>query len=166
MERKIFFKLFLIPLLVFQLTSCDLFESTTVSSKEIKKASSWTKKDQAPSFPECESLEKEDQLDCFQNIISEQLLMSIFDANFVATFPLDENIILTLKVDKKGVISLLEAEIPNSVLEALPDLETTLNDAVANLPQALPATKTNVGVYVDTQFTLPIQIRAQHVEWV
>jgi hypothetical protein len=90
--------------------------------------------------------------------------MSIFDANFVATFPLDENIILTLKVDKKGVISLLEAEIPNSVLEALPDLETTLNDAVANLPQALPATKTNVGVYVDTQFTLPIQIRAQPVE--
>ncbi|NCF31896.1 MAG: hypothetical protein GWP29_08470 [Bacteroidetes bacterium] len=164
MERKIFFKLFLIPLLVFQLTSCDLFESTTVSSKEIKKASSWTKKDQAPSFPECESLEKEDQLDCFQNIISEQLLMSIFDANFVATFPLDENIILTLKVDKKGVISLLEAEIPNSVLEALLDLETTLNDAVANLPQALPATKTNVGVYVDTQFTLPIQIRAQPVE--
>jgi hypothetical protein len=164
MERKIFFKLFLIPLLVFQLTSCDLFESTTVSSKEIKKASSWTKKDQAPSFPECESLEKEDQLDCFQNIISEQLLMSIFDANFVATFPLDENIILTLKVDKKGVISLLEAEIPNSVLEALPDLETTLNDAVANLPQALPATKTNVGAYVDTQFTLPIQIRAQPVE--
>lgn len=164
MERKIFIKLFLIPLLVFQLTSCDLFESTTVSSKEIKKASSWTKKDQAPSFPECESLEKEDQLDCFQNIISEQLLMSIFDANFVATFPLDENIILTLKVDKKGVISLLEAEIPNSVLEALPDLETTLNDAVANLPQALPATKTNVGVYVDTQFTLPIQIRAQPVE--
>ena len=146
------------------MTSCDLFESTTVSSKEIKKASSWTKKDQAPSFPECESLEKEDQLDCFQNIISEQLLMSIFDANFVATFPLDENIILTLKVDKKGVISLLEAEIPNSVLEALPDLETTLNDAVANLPQALPATKTNVGVYVDTQFTLPIQIRAQPVE--
>jgi hypothetical protein len=58
----------------------------------------------------------------------------------------------------------LEAEIPNSVLEALPDLETTLNDAVANLPQALPATKTNVGVYVDTQFTLPIQIRAQPVE--
>jgi hypothetical protein len=162
--KEIFFKLFLIPLLVFQLTSCDLFESTTVSSKEIKKASSWTKKDQAPSFPECESLEKEDQLDCFQTIISEQLLMSIFDANFVATFPLDENIILTLKVDKKGVISLLEAEIPNSVLEALPDLETTLNDAVANLPQALPATKTNVGVYVDTQFTLPIQIRAQPVE--
>ena len=164
MERKFFFKLFLIPLVFFQLTSCDLFESTTVSSKEIKKASSWSKKDQAPSFPECESLEKEDQFNCFQNIISEQLLMSIFDANFVATYPLDENIVLTINVDKEGVISLMEAEIPRSVLEALPDLETSLNDAVADLPQALPATKINVGVYVDTKFTLPIQIRAQPIE--
>jgi hypothetical protein len=58
----------------------------------------------------------------------------------------------------------MEAEIPNSVLEALPYLESTLNEAVVNLPQALPATKTNVGVYVDTQFTLPIQIRAQPTE--
>jgi hypothetical protein len=77
---------------------------------------------------------------------------------------LDENVVLTLKVDKTGAFSLVEAEIPNSVLEALPYLESTLNEAVVNLPQALPATKTNVGVYVDTQFTLPIQIRAQPTE--
>ena len=164
MEKKKNITLLLVTFLVILLSSCELFESTTVSSKEIKKASSWSKKDQDPSFPECESLEKEDQFDCFQNIISEQLLMSIFDANFVATYPLDENIVLTLNVDKKGVISLMEAEIPSSVLEALPDLKTSLNDAVADLPQALPATKINVGVYVDTKFTLPIQIRAQPIE--
>jgi hypothetical protein len=82
----------------------------------------------------------------------------------VASTPLDENVVLTLKVDKTGAFSLVEAEIPNSVLEALPYLESTLNEAVVNLPQALPATKTNVGVYVDTQFTLPIQIRAQPTE--
>ena len=33
--------------------------------------------------------------------------------------------------------------------------------AVANLPLALPATKTNVGVYVDSQFTMPVHISAQ-----
>ena len=70
----------------------------------------------------------------------------------------------TLKVDKKGVFSLIETEIPNRVLDLLPLLESTLEDAVANLPEALPATKTNVGVYVDTQFTLPIQISAQPIE--
>lgn len=90
--------------------------------------------------------------------------MSIAEANLVATNPLDESVVLTLKVDKKGAFSLLEAEIPNRVIEVLPYLESTLQDAVANLPEALPATKTNVGVYVDTQFTLPIQIRAQPVE--
>lgn len=164
MKRRVFFSIVLIPLFLIQLTSCELFESTTVSSKEIKKASTWSKKDQAPSFPECESLEEKDQLDCFQNIISEQLMASIIDTNFVAPYPLDDNIVLTLKVDKKGAFSLLEAEIPNSVLGALPDLESRINDAVTNLPNALPATKTNLGVYVDTQFSLPIQIRAQPVE--
>ena len=164
METKKIITYILAPFLAIQLSSCELFESTTVSSKDIKKASSWSKKDQAPSYPECESLEKDEQLDCFQNIISERLMMSISDTNMVAITPLDENVVLTLKVDKTGALSLVEAEIPNSVLEALPYLESTLDEAVVNLPQALPATKTNVGVYVDTQFTLPIQIRAQPTE--
>tara|TARA_B100001250_G_scaffold403140_1_gene417261 strand:+ start:540 stop:1034 length:495 start_codon:yes stop_codon:yes gene_type:complete len=164
METKKNITLLLVTFLVILLSSCELFESTTVSSKEIKKASSWSKKDQAPSYPECESLKKGDQIECFQNIISERLIMTISDANLVASTPLDENVVLTLKVDKKGAFSLVEAQISNSVLEALPYLESTLNDAVFNLPEALPGTKTNVGVYVDTQFTLPIQIRAQPVE--
>ena len=164
METKKYLTLFLISLFVFQFTSCDIFESTAISSKEIKKASSWSKKDQAPSYPECDSLDKKEQLECFQNIVKELLMMSISESNLVATNPLEENIVLTLKVDKKGVFSLIETEIPNRVLDLLPLLESTLDDAVANLPEALPATKTNVGVYVDTQFTLPIQISAQPIE--
>ena len=164
METKKYLTLFMIPLFVFQFTSCDIFESTTISSNEIKKASSWSNKDQAPSYPECDSVDKKEQLECFQNIVKELLMMSISESNLVATNPLEENIVLTLKVDKKGVFSLLETEIPNRVLDLLPLLESTLEDAVANLPEALPATKTNVGVYVDTQFTLPIQISAQPFE--
>jgi len=164
METKKIIILVLFPFFVIQLSSCDLFESTTVSSKEIKKASSWSKKDQPPSYPECESLEKEEQLECFQNIVSDRLMTTILEASFVASTPFEESIDLTIKVDKNGAFSLVEAEIPNSVLDALPYLESTLNDAVLNLPDALPATKTNVGVYVDTQFTLPILIRAQPIE--
>lgn len=164
METKKIIILVLFPFFFIQLSSCDLFESTTVSSKEIKKASSWSKKDQPPSYPECESLEKEEQLECFQNIVSDRLMTTILEASFVASTPFEESIDLTIKVDKNGAFSLVEAEIPNSVLDALPYLESTLNDAVLNLPDALPATKTNVGVYVDTQFTLPILIRAQPIE--
>lgn len=164
METKKIIILVLFPFFVIQLSSCDLFESTTVSSKEIKKASSWSNRDQPPSYPECESLDKEEQLECFQNIVSDRLMTTILEASFVASTPFEESIDLTIKVDKNGAFSLVEAEIPNSVLDALPYLESTLNDAVLNLPDALPATKTNVGVYVDTQFTLPILIRAQPIE--
>ena len=164
METIKIFSLFIFTLLFLNTSSCELFESTTVSSQEIKKASSWSKKDQAPSYPECESLKKQEQLDCFQNIISERLMMYISDANMVANTPLDEIVDITLRVDKTGAFSLVEAEIPNFILESLPYLESALNEAILNLPQALPATKTNVGVYVDTQFTLPIQITAQPIE--
>ena len=164
METKKIIILVLFPFFVIQLSSCDLFESTTVSSKEIKKASSWSKKDQPPSYPECESLDKEEQLECFQNIVSDRLMTTILEASFVASTPFEESIDLTLKVDKNGAFSLVEAEIPNSVLDALPYLESTLNDAVLNLPDALPATKTNVGVNVDIQFKLPILISAQSME--
>ena len=59
---------------------------------------------------------------------------------------------------------MVEAEIPNNVLDALPYLESTIEDAIAKLPNALPATKTNVGVNVDIQFKLPILISAQSME--
>ena len=164
METKKIIILVLFPFFVIQLSSCDLFESTTVSSKEIKKASSWSKKDQPPSYPECESLDKEEQLECFQNIVSDRLMTTILEASFVASTPFEESIDLTLKVDKNGAFSLVEAEIPNNVLDALPYLESTIEDAIAKLPNALPATKTNVGVNVDIQFKLPILIRAQPME--
>lgn len=164
MKIKNIFLLLTFSFFNIQLTSCELFESTTVSSKEIKKASTWSSKDQAPSYPECESLEKKEQLECFQELISENLMMSISEANLVATAPVEASVDLRLKVDKEGIFSLIDLEIPNSVYEALPYLESTIENAVSNLPQALPATKTNVGVYVDAQFTLPIQISAQPAE--
>ena len=93
-------------------------------------------------------------------------MTTILEASFVASTPFEESIDLTLKVDKNGAFSLVEAEIPNNVLDALPYLESTIEDAVAKLPNALPATKTNVGVYVDIQYKLPILIRAQPIEWI
>lgn len=164
MKIKYIFLLITFSFFCFQLSSCELFESTTVSSKEIKKASTWSSKDQAPSFPECETLEKKEQLECFQELISENLMIFISEANLVATAPVEASIDLRLKIDKEGVFSLIEIEMSNSISEALPYLESTLENAVANLPKALPATKTNVGVYVDAQFTLPIQISAQPAE--
>ena len=79
-------KLFLPFALIFiiSLCSCELFSSTKLSSSEIKKASSWSSKDQPPSFPECEGVEKKNQLKCFQSIISNQLTLAISDIDIIA----------------------------------------------------------------------------------
>ena len=164
MKIKIKKLILLAPLLLVLFVSCELFESTTVSSQEITKASRWSPNDQSPSYPECEALEKVKQMECFHRLISEQLKRSISEANLVANLPVEAAVVLRLKVDKKGFFSLIDAEITTSVSEALPNLDYLLKKAVANLPQALPATKTNVGVFVDAQFTLPIRISAQHSE--
>jgi hypothetical protein len=153
--------LFPIVILIISSSSCELFSSTKVSSSEIKKASSWSSKDQPPSFPECEGVEKKEQLKCLQSIISDQLKLAISDFDIIAVEPLNQEIIVQIKIDKEGVFSLLDAKIPNTVRDALPELEQILKQAIANLPLALPATKTNVGVYVDSQLTMPVHISAQ-----
>ena len=153
--------LFQIIFLIISSISCELLSSSKVSSTEIKKASSWSSKDQPPSFPECDEVEKKDQLKCFQSIISDQLKLAISDFDIIAVEPLNHEIIVQIKIDKEGVFSLLDAKIPNTVRDALPELEQILKQAIANLPSALPATKTNVGVYVDSQLTMPVHISAQ-----
>ena len=155
------FLLFPIVILIFSSSSCEQLSSTKVSSSEIKKASSWSSKDQPPSFPECDEVEKKEQLKCFQSIISDQLKLAISDFDIIALESLNHEIIVQIKIDKDGVFSLLDAKIPNAVRDAMPELEQILSQAVANLPLALPATKTNVGVYVDSQFTMPVDIIAQ-----
>ena len=155
------FLLFLAVILIISSSSCEQLSSTKVSSSEIKKASSWSSKDQPPSFPECEGVEKKERLKCLQSIISDQLILAVSDFDIIAVEPLNHEIIVQIKIDKKGAFSLLDAKIPNIVRDALPELEQILTQAVANLPLALPATKTNVGVYVDSQITMPVQVSAQ-----
>lgn len=151
-------------LLLMGTNACEWFESHTLSSTQIKKASSWSDVDQPPTYPECESLEKEEQMECFQDLISQQLLASIAEADLMANAPVEASISVLLKIDKSGSFSILETYISNTVATALPDLQRVLEEAVLNLPQALPATKTNVGIYVDTQIALPIQIRALPID--
>jgi hypothetical protein len=79
----------------------------------------------------------------------------------ISSVPLNEEIKLILKIDQEGVFSLVEAQISSSVKKAIPELKSILEEVIRSLPQALPATKSNVGVYVESQLSLPIQIVAQ-----
>ena len=82
----------------------------------------------------------------------------------IANGDIDEEILLIIKIDKEGFFSLSEVQSSDNIIELLPDIDALLSDAVISLPQALPATKTNVGTFVETKLTLPIKITASASE--
>ena len=155
------FNLIALIIVFSHVVSCDFFGPSGLTSVEIKKASSWSSNDQPPTFPECETLDKKEQLDCLQEILSNIIMDQIAMSSPISSAPLDEEVNLVLKIDQEGVFSLVEAQISSSVKKAIPELKSILEEAIGSLPKALPATKTNVGVYVESQLSLPIQIIAQ-----
>jgi len=145
-------KFFLVwSLIVIMIVSCDSI-NMSVPDSEIESASSWSMNDQPPSFPECENLKNNQHLDCFRNIIEIEINNFLNDK----VFPLDSNqYILTLKIDTIGKFSL-------DKLNPLNELDNTsvnlIKSAVDNIPNALPAIKTNVGEFVEVTFNLPFKL--------
>ncbi|MBF12275.1 MAG: hypothetical protein CMC63_08875 [Flavobacteriaceae bacterium] len=143
-------------------SGCHLFESTKVPAKEIKAASSWTDKDQGPSFPECETIEDGQQnYLCFESIISNSILDYITDNPLESTEYISEEVSLVLKIDNEGYFSIIEVIRSSAMDNAIPNLEDQLQSAVSIIPKAEPALKTNVGAFVSTKLVLPIMIIAE-----
>ena len=145
-------KFFLVwSFLVIMIVSCDSI-NMSVPDSEIESASSWSINDQPPSFPECENLKNNQHLDCFRNIIEIEINNFLNDK----VFPLDSNqYILTLKIDTIGKFSLDKLNPSNELDNTSVNL---IKSAVDNIPNALPAIKTNVGEFVEVTFNLPFKL--------
>ncbi|RZP02748.1 MAG: hypothetical protein EVA41_03370 [Flavobacteriales bacterium] len=138
-------------LFIITVVSCDA-NYLKVSESEIQSASMWNANDQMPSFPECENIDKDEQLNCFKNII--EIEMNNFIDNKI--FPLDTlEYMLTLKIDTVGNFSLEKIE-PLDKLDQ--KFISIISEGVKKLPQALPAIKTNVGEFVEVIFKLPFRL--------
>ena len=145
-------KFFLVwSFIVIMIVSCDSI-NMSVPDSEIESASSWSLNDQPPSFPECENLKNNQHLDCFRNIIEIEINNFLNDK----IFPLDSNqYILTLKIDTIGKFSLDKLNPSNELDNTSVNL---IKSAVDNIPNALPAIKTNVGEFVEVTFNLPFKL--------
>ena len=146
-------KFFLVwSFLLIMIVSCDSI-NMSVPDSEIESASSWSINDQPPSFPECENLKNNQHLDCFRNIIEIEINNFLNDK----VFPLDSNqYILTLKIDTIGKFSLDKLNPSNELDNKSVNL---IKSAVDNIPNALPAIKTNVGEFVEVTFNLPFKLK-------
>ena len=157
--KKITFTFSLLTLLTL-FVSCDYFSTSTHTPQQIKKASQWSEKDQAPNFEECQGLAQAEQFSCFKDSIASVVDTALSAQEFKANQEIDEVIVLVLLIDENGLISLSELENDSYVSDAIPELIGVLEEAVNSLPTAIPATKTNVGVVVRSQLKLPIRVVA------
>ena len=94
-------------------------------------------------------------------MISNTIMDYIAENPWESSEYLNEEIFLNLLIDKEGYFSLQEIERSNAIIEAIPNMEESLQIAVSQIPQAQPAIKTNVGTFVATSLKLPIMISAQ-----
>ena len=156
---KIFNHIFFI--LFFILSGCNLFKSSKVPSSEIKSASSWSLNDEHPSYSDCEDLDKEENFDCFGSIVSESIIKYISEEIVDVNVEIDEEIKLVINVDKEGFFSLLSIDASDFVKNNIEGIEDIIENAIYNIPQALPAVKVNVEQYVNAKFELPIRILSQ-----
>ncbi len=133
------------------LSSCTFFDYS-VPDKEIIKSSSWSSNDQPPSYPECESLNLNEQKKCFIELIEKKLITYFNDRNINLE---STEFILKVKIDTLGSFSVVNIFSESLLSE---ETEKKFDEAFKSLPNALPAVKTNVGEYVDVVFDLPIKL--------
>ena len=157
--KRIFKNLFFIPFFIF--SGCDLFKSSKVPISEIKSASSWSLNDEHPSYSDCEDLDIEENFDCFGSIVSESIIKYISEEVVDVNVEIDEEIKLVINVDKEGFFSLLSIDASDFVKNNIEGIEEIIENAIYNIPQALPAVKVNVEEYVNAKFELPIRIISQ-----
>mgnify|MGYP001219769113 FL=1 len=153
-----------IGILFFVAQGCEYFNTTTITSKQIKDQSLWNDKDQAPSFDDCNYLEGEDNLTCFKETISDNISYALSQYDFITSEPLDQEVVFVIGIDLEGYFSLVNVEDEYDVISKIDSLYTEFETIVASLPQALPAIKTNVGIKVKTKLKLPIRIIASPQE--
>lgn len=147
---------------LFTLSSCQFFDTEKVSSdaifEEEMKSINWNEVDSYPLFANCEeSLDKNEQRDCFINTLSSAIYYQISKENKIVSRDFLDTIYIDFGVDKSGNLLLSKISMDSIVKSEFPDLEYRLLDALDSVQPQTPAFKR--GIPVETHFALPIIIR-------
>tara|TARA_B110000008_G_scaffold80941_1_gene82617 strand:+ start:486 stop:974 length:489 start_codon:yes stop_codon:yes gene_type:complete len=154
-----------IVMLSFSFFGCEFIDTKKVSNEKIMLASNWSINDQPPSFNKCDVLlELDEQKKCFEQTLLNLIHSNLSKLKFESPKSFNSEVILVIKIDEDGIFSPVKFEDNDKVFFKIEGLENKLIDIVNNLPNALPAIKTNVGSYVNVKFSIPIKINADKPE--
>ncbi|NCT17186.1 MAG: hypothetical protein COZ75_10595 [Flavobacteriaceae bacterium CG_4_8_14_3_um_filter_34_10] len=155
---------FLLLILLALTTSCKNFELEKISSEEFLeeelKSITWNEVDTYPNFPNCkETLEKIAQKECFETTLLNHFHNQLLQKELISTTDLSDTVLMTLKVNHEGKITLAEIAGDTITFAKLPELKLWLQESVTTLPLTQAALKR--GIPVNTQFTLPLVLKTE-----
>ena len=75
--------------------------------------------------------------------------------------PINDTVTISLLINNSGKVTISKKNIPENIILNIPNFEILLDNSVNLLPIVLPATKTNLGVSVNSKFDLPIIIKSK-----
>tara|TARA_R110001583_G_scaffold46314_3_gene145386 strand:+ start:13799 stop:14269 length:471 start_codon:yes stop_codon:yes gene_type:complete len=136
--------------------SCNFFEKKELpKDKVIDTIVDFNSVDVFPLFPLCDSLiSEEKQKICSQIKLSEHIYASLVASNIMVTKKVNDTILVKLKVDNNGEVSLVKLEASTFIQLQIPTIDSLILAGINNLPILKPAIKR--GIPVATEFTLPI----------
>lgn len=148
-------------IIIFFILSCN----TEYSKKKVEIPSSitnWNVNDEPPSIKLCDQIESElNRNICFQNELIKLIYENIDFSEIVVERDLNDTLIISILINKKGEISFFKSVIPLEIKNQIPLIDSILNKAIKRLPRILPATKTNIGVQVNSSFELPLILKTK-----
>ena len=152
-------KIILISLIL--VTSCESKLDNKLT-ETIDEKITWSELDEFPSVKECNSLNDSNLIrECFESFLSDHLLEKIDLSNVIIKNPINDTLTISLLINNSGKVTISKKNIPENIILNIPNFEILLDNSVDLLPIVLPATKTNLGVSVNSKFDLPIIIKSK-----
>ncbi len=146
-------------LLFFLIFSCN----NRYENKKVEVSQSvtiWNEFDEPPSINICDKFKSEiDRINCFETELIGLIYKQLDFTGVKVKTTLDDTIKVSMLIDKTGTVSYLNSKTSVNIEREIPSIDSLLINAISNLPKVFPATKTNVGVQVNSKFELPIIIK-------
>lgn len=131
------------------------------SDVNVEKQISWTNTDEYPSTTDCDKVDDRSlRIQCFNNYISDLVIQNLLRENIKIKSNLNDTIFFELTIDKNGIIILDKISDYNQVMNSIDNLEESVKNIFKSFPNVLPATKTNLGVTVNSKIKLPLILKS------
>lgn len=140
------------------ITSCNLLTDKKHQEVIAQDTLDISKVDASPSFKKaCKDKIDEERTRCFRKTIHQRISEALSKYAFEVQDTIDEKVTVKLLISAQGKITVAKVVMSPKVVKELPELDSLIHVAVAQLPQVSAAIKK--GIPVATEYQLPIQIQ-------